>query len=123
MSDFLKLFLGLLLVIVVIYFVLQVFEKTVTEETISIKVDKIEKVVTDDDEVLYLIYTKNEIFENRNNYQYPKENESKQGIKLKIGSSYRVKVVGFNFGVKLPLFLGHRNIVEIVDTKSIIILN
>jgi len=121
MGDFLKLFFGLLIVVIVIAFTVLVFEKFITEETVEIKVIKTEKLTTKSGEEYFLIYTKNEIFEDRNNYFHGKNNAKELASKLKVGKKYRVKVVGFNFGVKIPLFLEHRNIIQILNSKTVIV--
>ncbi len=118
MRNFLRLLFGLLLVTLVILFCALLFEKFLTEETIEIKVTKIEKVTSEDEELYYLIHTKHEIFENRDYYFHNKSNMIKLNSKLKPKGEYKVKVAGFDFDEKIPLFLEHRNILELVETKS-----
>ena len=121
MLDFFKLFFGLLVVVAVIIFAALLFEKFISEEIVNIDVIKTEKVTTDSGEEYYLIYTKDETFENRDNYFHDKGGSRELASKLKEGRRYRVKVVGYDFGIYIPMFLEHRNIIEIVDTKIIIV--
>ena len=118
MLDFIKLLFGIAIVVTVIGFSMLIFEKFVTQKTVTIKVSLVEKKTLKNSEVYYLIYTKNEIFENRNNYFHGKQNANELGINFRNGNSYKVKVVGYNFGVKLPFFLKHRNILDIVNSRT-----
>jgi len=117
MINFFRLLFIILLVALVILFCALLFEKSLTEETLNIQVTKIEKVIGVDGELYFLIYTKHEIFENRDHYFHNKSNMREINSKLKPKGKYKVKVVGFNFGEKIPFFLEHRNILELVETK------
>ena len=119
MIDFIKLVLGVVIVVTVIGFSMLIFEKFITQKTITIKIALVEKKTIRSGDVYYLIYTENEIFENRNNYFHGKQNANELGINFKNGKSYKVKVVGYNFGVKLPFFLKHRNILDVARRKTI----
>jgi len=121
MLDFLKVVFGICVVTIVIFFSLLIFEKFVTEEIINIKVSYTEKIVDENGEISFLVYTKDEIFENKNNYFHSKQNALNLAQLLKEGGNYRVKVVGYKFGVKLPYFVPHRNIIEIISNKSILL--
>ncbi len=117
MLDFMKVILGVIVVVIIIGFSMLIFEKFVTEKTVTIKVALVEKKILKSGEVYYLIYTQNEIFENRNNSFYGKQNADKLGLNFRNGKSYKVRVVGYNLGVKLPFFLEHRNILDIVSSN------
>ncbi len=118
MTTFLRFLFGLLIVAMIIFFSALFFERYLSEKTVDITVSKIEKVITQDNERYYLIHTKNEIFYNRDHYFHHKSNANELNRKMKPKGKYRVKVVGFNFGTKIPLFLDRRNIMEIVEQKS-----
>ena len=66
MRDFFKLFAGLGVVIVLIIFSALYFESFLTSEKIEITVEKIEEMKSPDDETYYYVYTRDEIFEDRN---------------------------------------------------------
>lgn len=118
MKSFFRLLFVLLLVALVILFCALLFEKSLTEETLQIEITKIEKLTSEDGDRYFLVYTKNEIFENRDHYFHNKSNMKELNSKLKPKGKYKVNVVGFNFEEKIPFFLEHRNILELVDTKS-----
>ncbi len=120
MNTFLKFIFILILVAIVILFCALLFEKSLTEETLEIKVAKIEKMVSEDGDLYYLVHTKHEVFENRNHYFHNKSNMREINSRLKPKGKYNIKVVGFNFGEKIPFFLEHRNILDIVDKKLFI---
>lgn len=118
MRSFLRFIFTLLLIALVILFCALLFEKSLTEETLKLKIIKIEKLSTEDGELYFLVHTEYEIFENRNHYFHNKSNMIELNSKLKPKGKYRVKVVGFNFDKRIPFFLEHRNILELVETKS-----
>ena len=118
MKNFLRLSFGLLIIFLIILFCALLFEKFLTEKTIDIEVIKIEKVTNEDGELYYFVHTKHEIFENRDHYFHNKSNMKALNSKLKPKGKYKVKVVGFNFDQENPFFLVHRNIIELVKTKS-----
>lgn len=121
MSNSLKLISGLIAVVLIIFFFALSFEKFMTEENVRIKITKIDKKHSESGEAYFLIHTKTEIFENRNNYFHNKSNAKSLATKLMVRGTYQVKVVGFKFGFKLPLFMEHRNIIKIVNSKTIIL--
>lgn len=121
MSDFIKLSFGLSIVVGIILFSALFFEKFVTEEKVKIRITKIEKKISEDGEEYSLIHTKEEIFENRNSYFHNKRNAKELASRLMVYNSYHVKVVGYNLGIKLPFFMEHRNIMKIINTRTIII--
>ena len=57
----------------------------------------------------YLVFTENETFENTDNLIFGKFNSSDIQGKLKIGSTYKVKVAGW----RLEYISSYRNIIEI----------
>ncbi|MFC2084315.1 hypothetical protein ACFLS9_04595 [Bacteroidota bacterium] len=119
MRDFLKLFFGLAIVVSIIVFCALLFESYLTEEVIKIKVTKKETVTSEDGAITYLIHTENEIFENSNNYFHKKENAESLNKKIKRKNTYKIKVVGFNLGFKIPFFTEYRNITEIVEEDKV----
>lgn len=121
MSNSLKLISGLIAVVLIIFFFALSFEKFMTEENVRIKITKIDKKHSESGEAYFLIHTKTEVFQNRNNYFHNKSNAKSLATKLSVGGNYHVKVVGFKFGIKLPLFLENRNITKIVNSKTIIL--
>lgn len=118
MRSFLKLLFTLLIIALVILFCALLFEKSLTEETLQIEITKIEKLISEDGERYFLVHTKDEILENRDHYFHNKSNMKELNFKLRPKGKYKVKVVGFNFDEKIPFFLEHRNILELVETKS-----
>ena len=121
MSNSLKLITGLAIVVFIVFFFALSFEKFLTEENVRIKINKIEKKYSESGEAYYLIHTRTEVFENRNNYFHNKSNAKSLAARLMVSENYNVKVVGFKIGFKLPLFLEHSNITKIVNSKTIII--
>lgn len=121
MINFIKLIFGIIVVIIFVSFSLLIFEKFVTEDTIEIEISNIEKNIDQNGVTSFMIYTKNEIFDNRDNYFHSKNNALNLSKILKEGRSYKVKVVGYNFGFKIPYLIEHRNILEIINNKSIIL--
>lgn len=118
MKSFFRLLFALLLIALVILFCGLLFEKSLTEETLQIKITKIEKLTSENGELYFLVHTKHEIFVNKDHYFHNKSNMNELNSKLKPKAMLKVKVVGFNFNDKIPFFLEHRNILELVDTKS-----
>ncbi|MBN1299616.1 MAG: hypothetical protein JW995_00210 [Melioribacteraceae bacterium] len=112
MKDLFKLVAGLSVVIIVIIFGALYFESFVTTETLIIQINKIEEKTNPEGESYYLIHTPDEVFENRNNYFHQKENAVELAEQLKDKRKYEVEVVGF--GLDLPLFMEHRNIVNVI---------
>ncbi len=119
MKDFFKLFSGLLVVILVIGVVAYYFESFITEEKIEITVTNVNELTAPDGSKYYLVHTKDEIFENRNYQRHNKDNAAMVAKELKAGGKYKVTVVGFDFGIHLPLFLEHRNIIDVVDKVEV----
>lgn len=115
MKDFFKLFSGLLIVVLMIVVGAYYFESFITKETIDITVVNINELTAPDGSKYYLVHTKDEIFENRNYKRHHKDNADIIAKELKPGGTYKVTVVGFDFGVHLPLMLEHRNIIDVVN--------
>jgi len=118
MKNFFRFLFVIIVIALIILFCALLFEKSLTEKTVDITVIKIEKIKSEEGDAYFLVYTKNEIFENRDHYFHNKNNSKEINSKLEPKGKYRVKVVGFNFHTKLPLFLEHRNIIGMVETKS-----
>ncbi len=114
MGDFFKLFFGLLIVVVILFAFAVFFEGYVSSEELTIEVIDVEKMSADNDETYFLIYTEDEILENRNHYFHSKEKVDRLQSKIMKGKKYRVEVVGFGFTRKLPFFLKHRNITKVI---------
>ena len=115
MRDSFKLILGLLVVVSVIAGGAYYFESFLTKETIVIKIDDVEKITTSENESYYLIHTKNETFENRFRKFHSKETPEILNQKIIAGRSYRVEVVGFALGDKVPFLPEYRNITKVIE--------
>lgn len=120
MRNFFSLAFGLAAVVAIILLLALILESYITSEEITININKMEKVKTDDGEVYFLVHTQNEIFENRDNIFHRKDDTILIYKKLRKNNKFRVKVVGYNFGKKMPFFLEHRNIVAVIDGPEII---
>jgi len=120
MKNFLRFFFGLAIVVAAIVLIALVLESYITTEEFTIKILKTEKYETADGEKYYLVYTENEVFENRDRKFQRKENTIELAKLLRKNYEYKVRVVGFNFGVKLPFFSKYRNIVAVIDGPEII---
>lgn len=120
MRNFFSLVFGLAAVVAIILLLALILESYITSEEITININKMEKVKTDDGEVYFLVHTQNEIFENRDNIFHRKDDTILIYKKLRKNNKFRVKVVGYNFGKKMPFFLEHRNIVAVIDGPEII---
>jgi len=83
-----------------------------TQEVIKIKVTDKEVVVTGNAESTsskYLIMTEDEVFENEDEFIRLKFNSSDVQNKLKVDSTYTVRVIGW----RIPFLSTYRNIIEI----------
>lgn len=118
MGTFTRILVGIIVVVMIIYFCALMFERFLAEDIVTIKVVKLEKAISENGDKYFLIHTKNEIFENTDHYLHNKTNAREIQSKLKTKGEYKIKVVGFNFGKKIPLFLEHRNIIEIIESKT-----
>ncbi len=118
MSIFSRILTGFVIILMIIYFCAVLFERSLTEKTVETTISKIEKITSEDGDIYHLIYTKNEIFINKDHYFHNKNNSRQIQSKLKPKGKYKFKVVGFNFGAEIPLFLNYRNILEIVESKT-----
>lgn len=108
----LSIFFGAIIVIIIILFGFLFFEPflTETEEFITV----INKEQWGGETGKYFIFTENEVFVNEDNYYHGKENAKELYPKLKIGFTYKVKLVG----LYIPSIPRFRNIIEIVDDKE-----
>lgn len=83
-----------------------------TQEVIEIKVTDKEVVVTgnaDNTSSTYLIMTEDEVFRNTDEFIRLKFNSSDVQNKLKVDSTYTVRVIGW----RIPFLSTYRNIIEI----------
>ena len=94
--------------IILIALSLTLFAYYTSTEDIVIKVIDKERITTDT-ENKYLIFTENEVFENTDDILLLKFNSSDIYGKLRRGSTYRVRVVGW----RIPALSAYRNIIKI----------
>ncbi len=106
-----KIFIGLIIITLSLVFGYLFFERFLTEKEITITVTNSEKF--GDEPGRYIIFTKDEVFEDANNYYHDKHNATEVFNKLQKGRTYLVKVVSF-YWPDLPHF---RNIIDIVNEK------
>jgi hypothetical protein len=106
-----KIIIGLIIIIISLIFGYLFFERFLTEKEVAITVINSEKFGDEPDR--YLIFTKDEVFEDANNYYHDKHNATEVFNKLEKGKTYVVKVVSF-YWPDLPHF---RNILDIVTEK------
>jgi hypothetical protein len=118
MQNFFRLVFGIGAAVTLIIIIALVLESYLASEEITIFVSKKEKITTSTGEEYWLIYTENEIFESRDNMFHRKDDTRKISKKLKKNNSYRVRVVGYEFGPKLPFFMDHRNITAVLESKK-----
>jgi len=79
-----------------------------TQEDIQIKIRDKQRI-TSGSKSKYMIFTKNESFENTDSFFHSKYNSSDLYSSLKKGCSYEVSVYGW----RVPFFSAYRNIVKI----------
>ena len=111
MSKFSVVF-GVIAVLCIIIFGFVFFEPFLTEEQVSITV--INKERWSGERAKYFIFTENEVFLNEDNYYHNKENADELYPLFKVGSSYRVKVVG----LYMPFLPRFRNIINIMEKQE-----
>jgi hypothetical protein len=81
-----------------------------TQDSVVFTVDKTERVLyADAQKSRYLIFTKNETFENTDEVLFGKFNSSDVYGTLKEGHRYKAQVVG----VRIPAFSWYRNIISV----------
>ncbi len=114
MQNFFRFVFWLLVAGVIVLLSALILESYIASEEITIFVKRIEKVTADDDEVYFLVYTENEVFENRDNMFHRKDDTELIFRRIKKNNKYRVKVVGYKFGIKIPFFSKHRNIASVI---------
>ncbi len=105
LTRFFVVFFSVWLVISIVYFVVAI-------DHITITVDSKERITDNDgDKVVskYMIFTENEVFENTDAPLLMKFNSSDLYNKLKVDSTYTVKVYGF----RIPFMSQYRNIIKI----------
>jgi hypothetical protein len=108
----LAVFLGFVATIVLLIFGYLFFEPflTKTEEVITI----INTERWGDEQGKYFIFTEDEVFMNVNDYYHNKHNADEIIKLFKVGSTYRVTVVG----VYIPFLPRFRNILNIIEYSS-----
>ena len=115
MRNFVRFLFGLIVASGIVLLVMLILEPYVASEEITIFVQRMEKITTDDGEIYYLVYTENEVFENRDNMFHKKDNTERIFKRMKKNNRYRVIVVGYSFADKIPFFSEHRNITKVVE--------
>ena len=118
MKNLLSLVIGLGVAAAIVLFLALTLEIYLTSEVITVTITKVERFETDG-ERHYLVHTNKGLFENRNSSFHRKGNTASIAQMLKKDTKYKVKVVGYNFGVELPFFFKYRNIIEVTDGPNI----
>lgn len=83
-----------------------------SEDIIEINIKEKERITTGDINNIdnkFIVYTKDEVFENTDSWIYFKFNSTDYQNQLKIDTTYKVKVVGW----RIPFLSTYRNIIEI----------
>ena len=106
-----KIVISLIIIFISLIYGYIFFEKFLTEKQITITVINSEKF--GDEPGRYLIFTKDEVFEDANNYYHDKHNATEVFNKLEKGRTYTVKVVSFYW----PFLPHFRNILEVVNER------
>ncbi len=92
------------------------FESYLTTEIVEAKVVQLISVKGKFDSVERIVVTKNETFDNNDNYYQGKDKSAEIQSKLKKNKVYKFKVVGYKFREHVPLFFSkNRNIISIVE--------
>ena len=120
LKKFIAIFLPLILTISIVYSFALFFENLISKEEVDVVIMGIEESTTENGEVFYYVRTNLELFVNANNKFHKKDNANTLIKKLKIGQKYKLEVVGYKFGFKLPFFLKERNIIDIVEEDDIL---
>ena len=108
----LSVFFGVIIILIIILFGFLFFEPFLTETEESITVINKERWMGERGR--YFIFTEDEVFLNSNNYYHNKENADQLYPLLKIGYTYKVKIIGLS----MPSIPRFRNIIEIVDDNE-----
>ena len=106
-----KIIIGLVIIILSLVFGYLFFERFLTEKQVTITV--LDSSQFGDEPGRYLIFTKDEVFEDTNNYYHDKHNATEVYKKLQRGKTYVVRVVSF-YWPDIPHF---RNIIDVVEEK------
>jgi hypothetical protein len=107
-----KITVGVIIILIAIIYGYIFFERYITEDKISITV--LNKAPLGNEPGEYLIFTKDEVFEDVNNSYQDASSADQIYEQLKVGGHYNVKVVGF-YMPSIPHF---RNIVSIEHGDS-----
>lgn len=97
--------------------------KIASQETVEIKVRKLERISTGSGENLehkYIVSTEVvgedfEVFENTDSWLFLKFNSADYQNQLEVGKTYKIKVIGW----RIPLLSSYRNIVKIYSNKQL----
>jgi len=113
MFSKISIMIGVIAILSIFIFGFIFFEPTFTEEVIDINVVSKEKWVGEN--AKYFIFTDSEVLLNENNYYHSnKTNADDLFSILKVGSSYKVKVVG----LYIPFLPRFRNILTVIDKND-----
>ena len=83
-----------------------------SSETLEITITDKERITTGSGESIsskFILYGKNEVFENTDSWLYLKFSSSDTQNKLSVGKTYKVKVAGW----RVPFFSWYRNIISV----------
>lgn len=105
-------FFGILIILAIIVFGFLFFEPFLTEKEVTITVINKEKWPGEPGR--YFIFTQDEVFMDENNYYHNKENAELLYPLLKVGYTYKVKVVGLYW----PFLPRLRNIMNVIEQVS-----
>ena len=105
-------FLGFVTAIIILIFGYLFFEPFLTKTEEVITVINIERWGSEEGK--YFIFTDDEVFINVNDYYHNKHNADEIFALFKLGSTYRVKVVG----VYMPFIPRFRNIINIIEYST-----
>jgi hypothetical protein len=114
MQSFIRFLFGLIAAAVILLLGALVLEPYIASDEITIFVKNQEKITTEDGEIYFLVYTDDEIFENRDNMFHKKDETLQIFKRMKKNNKYRVRVVGYDFGGKIPFFSKYRNITAVL---------
>ncbi len=107
-----KLLIGNIIILICLLSGYIFFERYITEEEIIITVINSEKF--GDETGNFLIFTRDEVFLDENNYFHNKYNAREVFRELKKGKTYKVQVVSFYW----PLIPHFRNIVKVIKEEN-----
>ncbi|NET30682.1 MAG: DUF1523 family protein [Cyanothece sp. SIO1E1] len=115
MTFYNKLILSIVGIFLAIIILLPLIKAYGTQENLTVYVSSKERIVESNGESTsskYLVFTEKEVFENSDSFLLWKFNSSDLHSKLKKGSTYNVKVVGW----RIPFLSSYRNIIKINES-------